>query len=144
MSQGSTRSRRGLALALLATPLAGCFSGFQPSLLTMHGVKKPIMLSTTDRIGGGAPLSTQKAGEFEGESVSMHSESEDSMYRYTYDRVDNVQVVTNAQTALGKGGENSEIRVTTLRAWARGWPAGVKNTVYVEGDVVNVGGAGAK
>ena len=53
MSQGSTRSRRGLALALLATPLAGCFSGFQPSLLTMHGVKKPIMLSTTDRIGGG-------------------------------------------------------------------------------------------
>jgi len=130
----------GLALAFLATPLAGCFSGFQPSLLTMQGIKKPIMLTPVDRIGGGAPLPTQKVGEYEGESISIHTEHEDSQYRYSFTKVNNVQAIVDAQKALAKTGPNGAIKVNTLRAWARGWPAGVKNTVYIDGDVVNVGG----
>ena len=140
MSSGHSRSRKGLILALLATPLAGCFSGFQPSLLTLHGLPKPVMLSRVDRIGGGAPLPAQKTGDFEGESVSMQSSSEDANYRYTYTKVDNVQVRTDAQIALAKAGPDGDIRITTMRAWARGWPAGVKNTVYLQGDVMSVGG----
>jgi hypothetical protein len=137
---GAPSSR--LLLALVALPLVGCFSGMQPSLMTLQSVKKPVMLTPVDRIGGGAPLPSQKTGEFEGESVALFTHSE-SYEGATVDRtkIDNVQVVVDAQKALAQAGPDSEIKVTTLRAWARGWPAGVKNTVHIEGDVVTMGGA---
>jgi hypothetical protein len=141
MSSRIVGPRRGkLLLALAVAPLAGCFAGFQPSLLTLHGLQKPVMLTSVDRIGGGAALATQKAGAFEGESVSIMTQSQDQNYSYSYEKVNNVEVVADAQKALDLGGPDSEIKVTTLRAWARGWPAGVKNTVYIQGDVVKVGG----
>jgi hypothetical protein len=130
-------------MAVASLTLGGCFSGMQPSLLTLRTINAPVMLSPVDRIGGGTPTPKQKVGDFDGESVSMqaHSEYSSGTMVTTVDetKVNNVQVIVEAARALAAAGPGALIQITKLRVWSRGWPAGVKNTVYIEGDVVRMG-----
>lgn len=135
-----------LASGLFA--VAGCFGTLQPVSATFQGMNNPVLLGPVDRIGGAAPAPARKVGDFEGQASSVfanneyHSTSGNISYTTTetVSRRDESQIQVDALKALSVAGGQGDIRVTTLRTWARGWPTGTKNTVYVEGDVVDVGG----
>jgi hypothetical protein len=135
-----------LAGALLTA--AGCFGTIKPVSATFQGMNNPVLLGPVDRIGGAAPTRAHKVGDFEGEASSVfaqnqyHRTSGNITYETTetVNRRDESQIQIDALKALSVVGGQGDIRVTTLRTWARGWPTGTKNTVYVEGDVVEVGG----
>jgi hypothetical protein len=143
--EGPPRAGRlSLTLAAGSLALAGCFGGMSPSLITFQGIKRPIMLSSVDRIGGGAPMPVTKVSEVEGQSVALFTSSTSSNGTTTtttdVTKINNVEVFTDVVKGLEEAGPQSQIQITTLRAWARGWPTGVKNTVYIQGDVVRSGG----
>lgn len=131
--------RKLLALAPLL--LAGCVAHMSPSTANFSGIKRPMMLGNLDRIGGGAPLPSQKVGEFEGKSVAAFSQTHSGGYETTTNLVNNLDIFVDAGKAMVLGGPLAEIRVTTLRTWAFGYLCCLKNTVYVVGDVVSVRGA---
>jgi hypothetical protein len=143
----AARATRWL-LAGASLAVTGCFGTLQPVSATFQGMNNPVLLGPIDRIGGGSSAPARKVGDFEGEASSVfaqnqyHSTSGNISYETTetVSRRDASQIQVDALKALSVVGGQGEIRVTTLRTWARGWPTGTKNTVYVEGDVVDVGG----
>jgi hypothetical protein len=129
----------------MAGLLSGCLGHFQPATAGFEGITQPVMLGSVDRIGGGAPLSFTKKGQFEGESKAIYSRSTSTSGNIetttTRDMTDNLQIALDAYAALQASGPDSEIRVTTLRPWSKGFMVIMKSTVLVAGDVVTVGGA---
>lgn len=139
---GSPDARRVALLALpVAALLGGCVGHMKPVAAHFDGIQQPMMLGSLDRIGGGAPLPVTKAGEFEGEATAVYAQSSNSTSTTTYDAINNLDIYVDAQKALTTAGPGSEIRITTLRNWSKGFISIVKSTVVVEGDVVKVGGA---
>lgn len=126
-----------------AAVLAGCVGRLQPVTASFRGVPRPMMLSNVTRIGGGHAESRERVGSFEGEAVSMYSQSESRQRQGNYivttsrttTMIDNVALFNAAMSALERA-PNAVIRITLLRPWARGFVSFVKSSVLVEGDVV--------
>ena len=145
MSNRNESWSRGAAALFALASLGGCVAHMQPAAAGFAGLPQPIMLGSVDRVGGGAPLPMTKTGEFESESKAVFSNSSSTTGNVrttvTRDMTDNLQIVVDAAQALGAGGPDSEMRVTTLRPWSKGYMVIVKSTVMVSADVVKVGGA---
>jgi hypothetical protein len=133
--------RTVLLLAVCSPALAGCFGTFQPATATFETVDKPVLLGPIDRIGGGAALKTHHVSDYEGEAISLSAHSETATTTTDTTVIDNVSMVKEARDKLGNAGPTSDIRVTKLRPWAKGYVSFVKNTVLVEGNVVTIEGA---
>ena len=134
---------RKLLLAVAPALLAGCVGHMSPAVATFHGINQPMMLGSLDRIGGGAPLPVRTVGEFEGKSDAHFSQTSSTTGNMTTTTTENwannLDIYVNAVAALKLGGPAADIRVTTLRTWALGYLCCMHNTVYIQGDVVNVG-----
>jgi hypothetical protein len=130
-------------LAVAPALLAGCVGHMSPAIATFHGINQPMILGSVDRIGAGAPLAVRTVGEFEGKSDAHFSNTSQRSGNLTITTTENwansLEIYENAVTALKLGGPNADIRVTTLRTWALGYLCCMHNTVYIQGDVVNVG-----
>ena len=130
-------------LAVAPALLAGCVAHMSPAVATFDGIVQPMVLGNMDRIGGGAPLAVRTVGEFEGKSDAHFSQTSQTSGNITTTTTEkwanNLEIYENAATALKLGGPNADIRVTTLRTWALGYICCMHNTVYIQGDVVNVG-----
>lgn len=135
-----------LAVTLLTLGATGCH--FKGGVATFPGVKNPILLSKTDRIGGDEPLATTKLKEFEAEALWMFEQKKD----VGYNRKADVETVTKknalaneANAAIGDD-ENVDIRLTDVMPAAYIVLFGMKGKSYVsvEGDIVRVNPAGGK
>ncbi len=141
LSPRSSHWRKLLAVA--PALLAGCVAHMSPAVATFQGIDQPMMLGNLDRIGGGAPLTARTVGAFEGKSDAHFSQTKSTSGNMTTTTtenfVNNLEIYENAVAALKLGGPTADIRVTTLRTWALGYLCCMHNTVYIQGDVVNVG-----
>ncbi len=130
-------------LAVAPALLAGCIAHMSPATATFDHIEQPMVLGNVDRIGGGAPLAARTVGEFEGKSSAHFSNTEHTAGNMTYSVTEssfnNLDIYVNAVNALKLGGPDADIRVTTLRTWSIGYLCCMHNTVYIQGDVVNVG-----
>jgi hypothetical protein len=140
----STRSPHWRKLLVVAPALlAGCVAHMSPAVAKFDGIEQPMMLGSMDRIGGGAPLAVRTVGEFEGKADAHFSKTDQTVGNTTYSTTESWsnsrEIYKNAVKALELGGPSADIRVTTLRTWAIGYLCCMHNTVYIQGDVVNVG-----
>jgi hypothetical protein len=139
-----------LLIVLASTSLCNCVTS---TFASMPGVTAPVLLSGTDRMGGGAPLPATPQGSLDVQA--------DKTIAVSTSRYGNVQVTTSVATWTGKldftkqalestesFGRAGEIRITQLRpgAWASSWVfllgGSLLREAYVilKGDVVRVEG----
>ena len=140
----STRSLHwSKLLAVAPALLAGCVAHMSPAVATFEGIQQPMVLGSMDRIGGGAPLAVRTVGDFEGKADAHFSKTNSTVGNVTYSTTESyansATIYKNADTALKLGGPSADIRVTTLRTWSIGYLCCMHNSVYIQGDVVNVG-----
>jgi hypothetical protein len=134
-------ARDAIGLACACVLLAGCFGSLQPATATYQGVLRPVLLGPVDRIGGGPALPTERIASYEGEASAHFARSETQTHVTESQGFDNLTMVVVAVEKLEKVGPSGDIRITQLRAWARGYISFIKNEVRIQGTVVSVGRA---
>lgn len=128
------------AFVLLTLGATGCH--FKGGVATFPGVQNPVLLSQTDRIGGGEPLATTKLKEFEAEAEWSFTQNQKDALGRSYDVEEWTKKDTlarEANTAIG-GDKATDIRLTDVMPAAYVVLFGMKGKAYVsvEGDVVRV------
>jgi hypothetical protein len=143
MSLSIRSSHWSTLLAVAPALLAGCVAHMSPAVATFQGIEQPMVLGSMDRIGGGAPLAVRTVGDFEGKADAHFSKTDQTVGNMTYTTTErwanSTTIYNNAIKALQLGGPAADIRVTTLRTWSIGYLCCMHNSVYIQGDVVNVG-----